>query len=160
MKEIVYETLDKMGIKYNIVDHPPALTTEEADKYIEGKEGVRSKTMFMCNKKKNRFYLFILDESKRLDIKAIGEIISEKTLKFAREEYVEEKLGLKFGVVSPFGLLNNKEKDVKVYVDREIIKDKIITFHPNENTATIFISFDDLFLFFDNIGASYEIIDM
>ncbi len=159
-KEKVYEALDKMGIKYDVVDHPPALTTEEADLYIEGKEGVRSKTMFMTNKKKKNFYLFILDESKRLDMKKLGEIIGEKTLKFAHEEHVEEKLGLKFGVVSPFGLLNNKEKDVKVYVDREIIKDKIITFHPNENIATLFISFDDLFKFFENIGINYEIIDM
>lgn len=39
---LVKETLDKMGIPYEIVEHPVAHTTEEADEYIKGKEGVRT----------------------------------------------------------------------------------------------------------------------
>lgn len=45
--------LKKLDISYDIVEHPPAFTTEEADRYIEGYEGVRTKTMFLTNKKKN-----------------------------------------------------------------------------------------------------------
>ena len=73
MKQQVYDELEKMGIKYEVVNHPPALTTQQADDYIEGKIGVRSKTMFMSDKKKRNFYLLILDDAKRLDIKKIGE---------------------------------------------------------------------------------------
>lgn len=45
--------LKNLDIGYDIVEHPPAFTTEEADRYIEGYEGVRTKTMFLTNKKKN-----------------------------------------------------------------------------------------------------------
>ena len=160
MKEQVYKELNEMKIKYEVVNHPPALTTKDADDYIEDKEGVRSKTMFMSNKKKNRFYLLILDDTKRLDIKKIGEIINEKSLRLGSEKDLKEKMNLQFGYVSPFGLLNNCDKDIKVYVDKEILNEKIITFHPNENDATVFIKIDDMFRFFDNLGCEYKTIEM
>lgn len=160
MKEQVFKELEKMGIEYEVVNHPPAFTTQEADAYIEGKEGVRSKTMFMSDKKKRNFYLLILDDSKRLDIKKIGELINEKSLRLGNEENLKSKMNLQFGAVSPFGLLNNKEKDIKVYVDKEILNEKIITFHPNENDVTIFIKINDMFKFFDNLNYKYELIEM
>ena len=160
MKEQVFKELEKMGIEYEVVNHPPAFTTQEADAYIEGKEGVRSKTMFMSDKKKRNFYLLILDDSKRLDIKKIGKLINEKSLRLGNEENLKSKMNLQFGVVSPFGLLNNKEKDIKVYVDKEILNEKIITFHPNENDVAIFIKITDMFKFFDNLNYKYELIEM
>lgn len=160
MKEQVFKELEKMGIEYEVVNHPPAFTTQEADAYIEGKEGVRSKTMFMSDKKKRNFYLLILDDSKRLDIKKIGEQINEKSLRLGNEENLKSKMNLQFGAVSPFGLLNNKDKDIKVYVDKEILNEKIITFHPNENDVTIFIKINDMFKFFDNLNYKYELIEM
>ena len=106
MKEQVFKELEKMGIEYEVANHPPAFTTQEADAYIEGKEGVRSKTMFMSDKKKRNFYLLILDDSKRLDIKKIGKLINEKSLRLGNEENLKSKMNLQFGAVSPFGLLN------------------------------------------------------
>ena len=34
--------LDELGIEFDVVEHPPAFTTEQADSYIEGLEGVRT----------------------------------------------------------------------------------------------------------------------
>lgn len=160
MKQMVYDELEKMGIGYEVVNHPPAETTLDADKFIEGKDGVRSKTMFISNKKKTRFYLVILDDEKRLDIKNLGEILGESRLRLGSAENLKEKMNLEFGVVSLFGLLNNSEKDIKVYIDKELLDEEIITFHPNENDATVFISMDDMFKFLDNLGYAYECIEM
>lgn len=71
-----------------------------------------------------------------------------------------EKLQLQPGVVSPFGLLNNLEKDVKVYVDRALLQEDIITFHPNENDATVFLTISDLFRFFEKLDYPYDLIEM
>ncbi|RVU78875.1 prolyl-tRNA synthetase associated domain-containing protein, partial [Streptococcus suis] len=49
MDKLVFESLADLGMDYTIVEHPPALTTEEADRYIEGVEGVRTKSMFLTN---------------------------------------------------------------------------------------------------------------
>lgn len=155
----VKEYLNSMGIQFKIVEHEPAYTTEEADKYIEGYDGVRTKTMFICNKKKN-YYMIMMDDSKRLDMNKFKEIVSEKQMKMASEESLKEKLGVKPGMVSPFGLLNNDEKDVKIYMDKEIITEEIMTFHPNDNTKTLFITTKDLFKYLENIGYEINIIEL
>lgn len=156
----VKEYLNSIGIEFKIVEHEPAYTTEEADKYIEGHDGVRTKTMFICNKKKTNYYMIIMDDSKRLDMNKFKEIVSEKQMKMASEEALKEKLGIKPGMVSPFGLLNNDEKDVKIYMDKEIITEEIMTFHPNDNTKTLFITIKDLFKYFENIGYELNIIEL
>lgn len=156
----VKEYLNSMGIQFKIVEHEPAYTTEEADKYIEGYDGVRTKTMFICNKKKTNYYMIIMDDSKRLDMNKFKEIVSEKQMKMASEEALNQKLGIKPGMVSPFGLLNNDEKDVKIYMDKEIITEEIMTFHPNDNTKTLFITTNDLFKYLENIGYEINIIEL
>ena len=156
----VKEYLNSIGIEFKIVEHEPAYTTEEADKYIEGHDGVRTKTMFICNKKKTNYYMIIMDDSKRLDMNKFKEIVSEKQMKMASEEALKEKLGIEPGMVSPFGLLNNDEKDVKIYMDKEIIIEKIMTFHPNDNTKTLFITTKDLFKYFENIRYELNIIEL
>ena len=156
----VKEYLNTIGIQFKIVEHEPAYTTEEADKYIEGYDGVRTKTMFICNKKKTNYYMIIMDDSKRLDMNKFKEIVSEKQMKMASEESLKEKLGIKPGMVSPFGLLNNDEKDVKIYMDKEIITEEIMTFHPNDNTKTLFITTKDLFKYLENIGYEINIIEL
>ena len=52
----VANKLQELGITFDVVEHPPAFTTEQADSYIEGMEGVRTKTMFLTNKKKTQYY--------------------------------------------------------------------------------------------------------
>ena len=64
----VKDKLEELGISFDVVEHPPAFTTEQADSYIEGLEGVRTKSMFLTNKKKTQFYLLIMDDKKPLDM--------------------------------------------------------------------------------------------
>ena len=116
--------------------------------------------MFICNKKKTNYYMIIMDDSKRLDMNRFKEIISEKQIKMASEEVLKQKLGIEAGMVSPFGLLNNDEKDVKIYMDKEIITEEIMTFHPNDNTKTLFITTNDLFKYIENIGYELNIIEL
>ena len=155
----VFDYLKELNIKYDVVYHEAAFTTEDADKYIEGKEGVRSKTLFMSGRKNRNFYLIIMDENKRVDIKSLNELLNEK-LSFASSEHLKNKLGLAPGVVSLFGLLNNNEHDIHVVVDKELLNESIMTFHPNDNTATIFISMDDMFKVLDDLKYEYKLIDL
>jgi len=158
--KVVYDSLKKMGIEYDLVEHPPALTTEEADRYIVGKEGVRTKSLFLCNRKKTQYYLVIMDDKKCLDMKRFAEIIKEKSISFCSLEKLMEKMSLHAGAVSLFGLLNNTEHDIKIFLDREMLSEKYMSFHPNENTKTIFISTDDMYRFIKTLDYEYSIIDL
>lgn len=158
--EQVKVVLDKLAIPFQIVEHPAVYTTEEADKYIEGMVGVRTKSLFLTNKKKTAFYLVFMADDKRLDMKHFAEIVAEKHIKFASEASLMAKLGLKPGSVSIFGLLNNQDKDVHVYFEKEIVGDVPLTFHPNDNTKTMFVAVADLFKFLQAEGYEYQIIEM
>lgn len=52
-------------------------------------------------------------------------------------------LGLEAGAVSPFGLINDSNKEVQVVVDRDLKTVQRVNFHPNVNTATVGIDFAD-----------------
>lgn len=156
----VEEKLNEMNIPFEIVEHEPALTTEQADSFIEGIEGVRTKTMFLTNKKKTEFYLLIMDDKKRLDMDIFKEIVASKQIKMASKNSLFEKMMLPPGVVSPLGLLNNEDKDIKVYIDKEIIDEERMCFHPNTNEKTIFLKTLDLLKFIESIGYDVNIVEI
>lgn len=160
MYQKVADRLNELGIIFQIAEHEPALTTEQADCFIEGIEGVRTKTMFLTNKKKRNFYLVIMDDAKRLDMDVFKEIVEEKQIKMASAETLNEKMMFPPGVVSPFGLLNNKDKDIHVYFDQEIVSEERMSFHPNTNEKTIFINTQDLFTFLKEIGYEPHVIEL
>ena len=152
MYQKVVDQLNELGITFQIVEHEPVLTTEQADRFIEGIEGVRTKTMFLTNKKKRNFYLVIIDDAKRLDMDVFKEIVEENRIKMASAETLNDKMMLLPGTVSPFGLLNNRDKDIQVYFDQEIVSEERMCFHPNTNEKTIFVNTEDLFTFLKVIG--------
>ena len=156
----VAKKLQELGITYDVVEHPPAFTTEQADSYIEGLEGVRTKSMFLTNKKKTQYYLLIMDDHKRLDMEDFKDQVGANRIRMASTESLAEKMQLPAGTVSPFGLLNNEEKDILVYFDQDILSEEIMTFHPNTNEKTIFIKTQDLFRFLESIGFNYEILTL
>lgn len=158
--EKVKDKLEELNIDFEIVKHPPVLTTEEADSYIEGIDGARTKSLFLTNKKKTVYYLLIMDGQKRLDMKKFGTITGTNHIKFCSANRLMDKIGLFPGAVSIFGLLNNVEKDVQVYFEKEILLEDRMSFHPNDNTKTIFISTDDMLKFIESIGFKYEAIEL
>ncbi|MDU7649698.1 MAG: prolyl-tRNA synthetase associated domain-containing protein [Anaerococcus vaginalis] len=158
--KMVENKLNELEIDFKIVDHPPATTTELADKYIEGHDGVRTKSMFLTDRKKKNFYLVILDDYKRLDMDRFKDIVGEKKVKMASENSLMEKMKLPAGTVSPFGLLNNEDHDIKFFMDKEIVDEEIMTFHPNINEKTLFLKTKDLFKYLDNIGYEVNIIEL
>lgn len=154
------DELQKLDIKYKMVDHPAAKTTAEADAYIAGKIGVRTKSMFLKDKKKN-FYLVIMDDAKRMDFKEFQELTGTKRISMAHDSDIEDQLGLEAGIVSPFGIMNNAAHNIQIYFDQDMLDENIpLTFHPNINTHTIFLSAADLMKFIKAQGFDYQIIDL
>jgi Ala-tRNA(Pro) deacylase len=141
--EKVFKKLEELNIKYEVVNHPDALTMEEADRYIEGKRGIRTKTLFITNKKGIRYYMIVLDENKRLDMKKLADLLEEKSLRFASEKRILDKIGLPIGMVSVFGIINDKENEVTVMLDEDMRLESIVTFYANDCGKTVFLDFDD-----------------
>lgn len=156
----VEEHLNALNIPFQLVEHEAALTTEQADRFIEGIKGVRTKTMFLTNKKKTQFFLVIMDDRKRLDMKAFGDLTQTKGIRMASENSLYEKMLLPPGVVSPFGLLSNADHDIRVFIDREIISADRMSFHPNTNEKTVFLRTGDVIRFIESLDYTVNVVDL
>lgn len=101
-----------------------------------------------------------MDNSKRLDMDKFKELVGVNRVKMASLDSLMEQIQLPPCVVSVFGLLNNKDKNIQVYFDKEILSEERMSFHPNVNTKTIFISTDDVLKFLHEVGFEYTVIDL
>ncbi|RKY83804.1 prolyl-tRNA synthetase associated domain-containing protein [candidate division KSB1 bacterium] len=152
----VYDILDKLNITYERYEHPPVYTVEQAEQHWKNIKGAHCKNIFLRNKKGSRHYLIVLEHLKKLDIKTLAKRLGEDKFSFASAERLQRYLGLETGAVSPFGLINDSKKEVKVIIDSDLKKRKIINFHPNVNTATVGISFNDFQKFLNWCGNKFQ----
>jgi Ala-tRNA(Pro) deacylase len=140
----VYAALDALGIHYERHEHPAVFNSEDASKFWDPIAGVQCKNLFLRNKKGDRHYLVVLEISKRADLKDLVKVVGDDRLSFGSPDRLMAKLGLTPGSVSPFGLINNADGSVRVIIDADLRgKDRLI-FHPNINTASVVVSWDDL----------------
>ena len=150
----IYKVLTELGIPYARYDHPPFFTCEEADGFYSEttKGGGTCKNLFIRNRKGDRHYLVIVHSSRRVDLRHLEAVLGEKGLSLASAERLERFLGVKPGSVSPFGLVNDKNKEVVVVVERGLYTYDKLYFHPNVNTATLGISTAGFRKFMDSTG--------
>ncbi len=152
----LYDLFENLEIKFDYFEHPPAPTIEEAKKYWKEIDAFHCKNLFFRNHKGDKHYLVILDHRYNLDIHDLEKRLKQGKLSFASAHRMIKYLGILPGSVSPFGLINDKEKHVHVFIDENLKKSKRISFHPNMNTASIVIAFSDFLKYLSYISNSYE----
>ena len=150
-KQRVYDALNKLGIKYEVVEHEPVHTMEDMDRLGLPEKGTLWQNLFLREAKWIRHFLITCDENAKVDLKSLGRQLGAGNLSFASEERLEKYLGLKQGSVSPFGLMNDTDHAVEFFIDKNLSKCKSLGIHPLENTATVFLSFKDLDKFLWNL---------
>lgn len=138
----LFSILTKLGIDYKRYEHEPVYTVEEANKISGNIPGAHVKNLFVCSRKDLNYYLIILPDEKKADLKKISKEIDDKGLHLASEESLLKYLNIKPGNVGPFSLIYDKEKAVTVLIDRSLKGEcpDGLGFHPNTNTATIVVS--------------------
>ncbi|AOT68655.1 prolyl-tRNA synthetase associated domain-containing protein [Geosporobacter ferrireducens] len=156
----VYEVLEALKISYLKYEHIPIYTIEEANQLNLDMQGQHCKNLFVRDKKGEKHYLVIIEESKKVDLKSLSKQIESTNLSFASEERLLRYLGLTPGAVSPFGLVNDMEKHVEVLLDSDLTDLKHISFHPNVNTATITLRFEDFKKFLNWCGNELRLIQV
>lgn len=146
-KEIrTYDLLDSLGIEYERVDHEAAETMEACaavDKVLA--PAVICKNLFLCNTQKTKFYLLMIREDKKFKTKEISHQINSARLSFAPAEFMEEFLDITPGSVSVLGLMNDKENQVTLLVDEDILKEELFGCHPCINTSSLRLKVADVF---------------
>ena len=156
----VYQVLSELGIAYVKHEHPAVFTVAESEQYDLQFEGAKTKNLFLTNKTGDTYYLLVVNSQTRVDVKRVSTFVNEAKLSFASPEKLFEYLELTPGSVSPFGLINDTEKEVTVLIDKTLMDYEKIGFHPNENTATLIITTFDFKKFLDSTGNKIFFIDV
>jgi Ala-tRNA(Pro) deacylase len=151
-EEPVLARLAELGITYSRHEHPPVATVEEAEQHWVNIDAMHCKNLFLRNQKGNRHYLVIIRHSKRADLRAVADQIGDGKLSFGSPDRLMTYLGLTPGSVSPFGLINDRDHAVRVFLDRELKTAERVSFHPNINTATLTIAAADFHRFLEACG--------
>jgi Ala-tRNA(Pro) deacylase len=133
----VLTSLDALDIPYERHEHPPVATADEGEVHWRDIDAVHSKNLFLRNQKGDRHYLLIVIHSKRVDLRTVANQIGDGKLSFASPDRLMRYLGVTPGSVSPFGLIHDRERHVRVFLDRELARAERVSFHPNINTVTL-----------------------
>lgn len=145
-KEIrVYDLLDSLNIDYGRIDHAPAFTMEVCKEIDETLGATICKNLFLCNRQKTSFYLLMLPGDKVFKTKELSSQIGSARLSFAGSDDMEKYLDITPGAVSIMGLMNDKDKAVRLLVDSDVLNGEYIGCHPCVNTSSLKIKTSDLF---------------
>jgi len=139
--------LEELCIPYLIYNHPPLPTIETALEYWKDIPSAHCKNLFFRNHKGDQHYLVIFECHHVLQIHDLEKRLKQGKLSFASSDRMNKYLGLSPGSVSPFGLINDNDHHVIVYIDNKLEETESISFHPNDNTATIVIKTSDFIKF-------------
>ena len=146
----VEEELEKLNINYDMVEHEAICTIKEAKEKVKNIDGYGCKCLFLKNKK-NAYFLYTVLEDKRVDLKNLANKLETSRLQFASLEDLESLLGLEQGAVTPLGIINDNSNRVKLVFDTNLRHRKILV-HPNRNTATLAIEYEDLLKYLKNLN--------
>ncbi|MBR1777983.1 MAG: prolyl-tRNA synthetase associated domain-containing protein [Alphaproteobacteria bacterium] len=142
--------LTDLEIEYKNTPHPAVFTAEEGEKYWKGIAGMHCKNLF-CKDAKGKLWLIVAPAFKRVSLKALPAVIGSKRLSFANEQLLFEVLGVHGGSVTPFAVINDKDCQVQVVLDKEMMMQDLINYHPLTNTATTTITPADLMKFMHSV---------
>jgi len=147
----LFDRLAELGIAHQTVEHAPVFTVEEAKAHRGVLPGHHIKNLFLRNKKEE-MWLVTVEESKRVDLKALGETLTGATGSFGSPERLRKYLGVEPGSVTPLSVINDSDHQVRLVLDQGLKEGGPINAHPLTNTMTSAIAFADLLRFFAATG--------
>ena len=144
-EERCYDLLDGLGIEYFRVDHEHADTIEACEEVEELLGCKICKNLFLTNRQQTDFYLLIMPGEKPFKTKLLSRQIGSARLSFASPEHMEQLLDITPGSVSVLGLMNDKDRAVRLLVDRDLLQEENFGCHPCINTSSLRFATKDLF---------------
>lgn len=124
LQKKVYETLESRQIPFKRVDTDEAITMEDCIAINEKLDMKMVKTLFLCNRQKTDFYLFITIGNKPFRSKDFSNALEIARVSFAPAEQMDAMLGTKIGAATVFSSLLDTENKVKIVFDKEILEEE------------------------------------
>lgn len=151
-KEKTLAWLDQQGIPYEKMEHEAVFTMEQMDELGISARGGVVKNLFLRDGKGKNHFLVVVPEEKRVNLGDLSQQLCASKLSFASGDRLAKYLGVIQGAVSPLGVLNDENHVVEVVFDKDLTHAPKVGIHPNDNTATVWLSFKDLKKLIQGLG--------
>lgn len=155
----LFVSLDALGVAHHTHEHPPVFTVEQSREHWAAIDAAHTKNLLLKDAG-GAFWLVVMPADAPLDLKSLPPRIGAKRLRFASGEDLRRLLGVESGSVSAFALLNDRDREVRLVLDRRIADAPRVALHPLDNARTTVISADDLGRFLASIGVTPLIADL
>src|SRR5688572_29653026 len=155
----LFALLERLGIETTTHHHPPVFTVEEAKQHRGDLPGAHVKNLFLEDKK-DALFLVVAREDTPIDLKSLKEKLGSKHLSFASASLLMELLGVEPGAVTPFGVIHDRERRVKVAIEKRLLDESPLNFHPLDNAATTAIRAEDFLRFLRETGHEPALIEL
>lgn len=155
--EALLQRLADLGIAAETIHHPPVHTVEEAMPFWATLDALHTKNLLLKDAK-DQLWLIAAPTDRVIDLKSLPARIGSKRVSFAKEELLFATLGVRQGAVSPFALVNDRAKRVRLVLDAALLAAPRVAFHPLANTATTAVTTDGLRAFLGSLGVEPHIV--
>ena len=160
-KQQVCQYLREKGVPHEITEHEAAYNMAEMARIKLPYPDCDAKNLFVRDDKRRNYYLITVKGDKRVDLKEFRRRQGTRPLTFASPQELEALLGLTPGSVTPFGLLNDTEHRVHLYIDRDFWQGPgLIGVHPNDNTATVWLQAGRLAALLREQGSAVDLVEL
>ncbi|WP_337479143.1 prolyl-tRNA synthetase associated domain-containing protein [Phascolarctobacterium succinatutens] len=159
-KNDIYDLLNAKNIPFTCTEHRPVYSMEELDVLEIPADAIICKNLFLRNNNGKQHFLLTIPGATPIDLKQIATSLGSSRLSFASAERLKKYLGLQSGLVSPFGLLNDTSKSVIFVSSKNLPPSAIIGIHPNDNTATVWLTFGDLLALLSELQVEVKLVEL
>ncbi len=154
----LYDFLDRIGVEHRTLEHEAVFRVEEGLQIKAALPGGHTKNLFLKDAKGQLWLISALAET-RIDLKALPSIIGSAKLSFGNETILWEALGVRPGSVTLFAMINDTDHKVRLVLDRALLDQQVVNFHPLANTATTAVSREGMMRFVQALGIEPLIVD-
>jgi len=158
---VALEKCKELGLSQTTYAHAEAHTVEEQFAAVGHLDGMLTKNLVLKDKKHGTFVVTV-EHSRDVHTGVLGKLLElqgKSNLRFASDDILQEKLGVKSGSVSPLCMMNDKNGEIKFAIDKKLVEQEIINCHPLRNDRTTSMKSADILAFVRATGHEPIILD-
>lgn len=157
--QMLFDYMQDIDIPYSLHNHDPIFTVEEGKHLKASIPGQHCRNLFLRDKKKKMFLVVAANETK-IDLKKLSSVLECGRFSFGSADRLWENLGVRQGSVNPFSIMNDTDDKVRIILDKHMMDQDIVNYHPMDNAMTIGLSSVDLVRFIKSTNHDPEIVDL
>ncbi|MGI8426386.1 MAG: YbaK/EbsC family protein [Actinomycetota bacterium] len=114
----VRSLLDKAGAQFNLISHPPVVSTEDVKRHVDMGDGLPVKTLLFRRQEDRKLVVVVVPATIRVDTSGLAKQMGVKRLFFGSDRDVLTT-GFPLGGIAPFGFLPGTVHGC--FIDRRLI---------------------------------------